>query len=78
MPAVDDKQGYLALTRKVQETLYITVPASDTDTEIEVTVFAVEHGRCRLGTRAPRTTIVERAELRPGYVPKIRPPRKKG
>lgn len=70
MPAIaETKTGYLALSRRVGETIFLTVPPSDAETVIEVTVFASERGKVRIGTLAPKFTIIERAELRPDYAP---------
>lgn len=53
----------LVLSRKRNEKLMFTVPASDQPTEIVLTVVDVRGDRVRLGSEAPREVIVDRAEV---------------
>ncbi len=62
----------LVLTRKRNEKITITVPPSNEDTEITISLPRIQPGSCRIGIEAAREVIVRRAELPP--LPKTQAP----
>lgn len=53
----------LAVTRRENETIVITVPPSDKPQRIEVMVCQVGQRRARLGVTADRTISIHRGEV---------------
>lgn len=53
----------LALTRKISETVVLTIPPSNTETKVIVKVVMADAQKVRLGFEAPREVIIVREEL---------------
>lgn len=53
----------LILTRSVREEVILTVPPSAEPTTITVTVVKIDRAKARLGFTAPRTVVIDRAEV---------------
>lgn len=53
----------LILTRRVGETTYLTVPPSDEELVITVTVLGVKGNQVRTGTEAPAEVSIDREEV---------------
>jgi carbon storage regulator CsrA len=53
----------LVLSRKQNESIVITVPASTTETRIEMKLVDLNSGRARLGFEAPREVRINRMEI---------------
>lgn len=57
------KSGMLVLTRHTGEFVRITVPPSQTETQISVCLTSIRGGIARIGFIAPRPTAIGREEL---------------
>lgn len=53
----------LILTRRVGETTYLTVPPSDQEQVITVTVLGVKGNQVRTGTEANASVSIDREEI---------------
>lgn len=53
----------LILTRRVGETTFLTVPPSDKEQVITITVLGVKGNQVRTGTNAPANVGIDREEI---------------
>lgn len=53
----------LILTRRVGETTFLTVPPSDKETVVQITVLGVKGNQVRTGTNAPANVGIDREEI---------------
>lgn len=53
----------LILTRKHDESIVVTVPPSDTPTEIRVHLCDSDPAKARIGVSAPRRVAIDREEI---------------
>ena len=53
----------LILTRRIGETLDITVPADADASKIQVSVLGVKGNQVRIGVNAPRAVVIDREEI---------------
>jgi carbon storage regulator len=53
----------LILTRRIGETIRITVPPCAQSTEIEIMAVEIKHSQVRIGVRAPRDVAIDREEI---------------
>ena len=53
----------LLLSRKKDEQIILTVPPSNETRRIVVSVVELQRGQVRLGVKAPKSVIVDRAEI---------------
>ncbi len=56
----------LVLARRVNESIMLTVPPSDTEIQIRVTVVDRRQGKARIGIQAPPEVRIAREEAKKG------------